>query len=81
MVDSVLKGSPAAKAGVKANDKLLKIDDKSVAGMSLTRIAHLLRGNMNSTVHVMVDRGGEKKSFEIQRQILFMPGTQHPSGM
>jgi len=75
VVANVLKGSPADKAGVKTNDTIVKIDDKSVAGLSLNRVAHLLHGARNSKVHVTVDRGGSQKDFDIKRQILMMP---HP---
>ena len=75
VVANVLQGSPADKAGVRANDKIVKVDDRDVAGLSLNRIAHLLRGEQNSEVHVTVDRGGSQKIFDIKREILLMP---HP---
>lgn len=75
VVANVLKGSPADKAGVKANDQIVKIDDKSVAGLTLNRVAHLLHGAENSKVHLTVTRSGSEKNFDIKRQVLLMP---HP---
>jgi carboxyl-terminal processing protease len=75
VVANVIHGSPADKAGVRANDKIVKVDDRNVAGLSLNRVAHLLRGEQNSEVHLTVDRGGAQKIFAMKREILLMP---HP---
>ena len=79
VVANVLPDSPADKAGVKAKDRLTKIDHKSVDGLTLLEVAHRLRGNENSKVHLTVDRGGRTKDFDLKREILFLPGTRPAS--
>ena len=56
IVDSVLTvitplvGTPAEAAGVQAGDQILKIDDESTEGMTLTQAALKIRGEIGTTV-------------------------------
>ena len=56
VIISVLPNSPAEKAGIKAQDRILKIDGKSVKGMTLTDVVALLRGNVGESVNLSVLR-------------------------
>jgi C-terminal processing protease CtpA/Prc len=72
VVTGVLADSPADKSGIRPNDRLLKIDGKSVDGLTLVQVSHLLRGIRGSHVEVTVDRHGETRDFGIRREILFV---------
>jgi carboxyl-terminal processing protease len=50
--------TPAAKAGVKAGDKIVKIGDLSTVNLSLNEAVNLLRGNPETTVTIWVERIG-----------------------
>lgn len=50
------EGSPAAKAGIRIGDKIVKIDGDSVAGLSNSKVSELLRGQQNTVVKVQVER-------------------------
>ncbi|MDI1301656.1 MAG: S41 family peptidase [bacterium] len=59
-VVSPIDDMPAAKAGVKAGDYVIKIDGKSVQGMSLADAINLMRGKAGSTLKLTVLRKGEE---------------------
>jgi carboxyl-terminal processing protease len=58
---NVISGSPAAKAGLKPNDLILAVGDKSTEGMSLGEAASLIRGKRGSKVRLLIGRKGAGK--------------------
>lgn len=66
-VVDVLPNSPAAAAGLKAGDVLVKVNDKDVSGMPLTEVVRLVRGPAGTTVRLGINRGSEKLTLEIPR--------------
>jgi serine protease DegQ len=65
VVKTVLKGSPADDAGLKAGDTLDSVKDTSLD--SLSDVARVFgKANVGDTVKLTVDRGGEKKTFGIK---------------
>lgn len=67
-VVSPIDDTPAAKAGIKAGDYILKIDEKSVQGMSLADAINLMRGKAGSTLKMTVLRKGEEpRDLEVVR--------------
>lgn len=61
-----LKGSPSETAGLKAGDKIIKIDDKSTADLSLNEAVQLIRGKKGTEVHLTIFRDGFDKTKEIK---------------
>jgi len=61
-VTNVLPDSPAMKAGLKAGDKILKVDGKKVARIKITNeeIMGMLKGTENTPVKLSVLRDGKK---------------------
>lgn len=51
-----LEGTPATKAGLKANDKIVQIDDTSTINMSLSEAVKRLRGKVNTKVILHIQR-------------------------
>jgi carboxyl-terminal processing protease len=72
LIVSPLKGSPAEKAGLKPNDKVLSVDGKSIQGMSSTEAVLLIRGEKGTTVKLVVQRPGvqEPLNFSIVRDTI-----------
>lgn len=64
-VISPLKGSPAEKAGMKPEDKILKINGTSTEGMATDQAVQLIRGEKGTTVTLTIFRKGEEKTKEI----------------
>jgi carboxyl-terminal processing protease len=54
VVISPLPGSPAAKAGIKAGDAIVGVDDKPTQGLTVNGVADLIRGKSGTTVRVVV---------------------------
>lgn len=50
------EGSPAAKAGVKAGDKIVKIDGDSVVGLTSDKVSSKLKGQQNTVVKLLLER-------------------------
>lgn len=74
-VISPLKNTPAYKAGIKAGDKILKIDDKITADMTIDQAIKHIRGEKGTVVSLTIFREGDKepKEFKITRDIIDIP--------
>jgi len=64
--------TPAAKAGVKAGDYIVKINGKQVRGKTLMEAVNLMRGAVGEPIEITVRRKSLKKSlvFNIVREII-----------
>lgn len=58
-VVSVEKGGPAAKAGIKAGDKIIKIDGKSITGKDSAQIKASVKGEKGTKVRLTIIRNGK----------------------
>ncbi len=61
-----LDGTPAYKAGVKAGDIILKIDDKATIGMNIDESVKLMRGKPGTPVTLTIIRKNELKPLKIK---------------
>ncbi len=59
------ENSPAAKAGLRVSDEILKIDDIDVKNKSYHDVNKLLRGQANTPVKLTVKRYGQDKPIDI----------------
>ncbi len=75
VISEPYKGSPSEKAGLKAGDILMSIDDKDVKGMPNDKVSNMLRGEAGTTFNLKVQRPGESKqrTFTITRQTITIP--------
>ncbi|MDC3187608.1 S41 family peptidase [Candidatus Pelagibacter sp.] len=71
-VISPIDDTPASKAGLKAGDFIVKINNIQVQGKSLAEAVDLMRGPVGSGIELTVRRRGEKKAltFNIVREII-----------
>jgi carboxyl-terminal processing protease len=60
-VVSPIEDTPAFRAGVKAGDLIIKIDEKPTKGMPLNDAVKLMRGKPKSTVTLTLSRKGEPR--------------------
>ncbi len=71
-VISPIDDTPAARAGVQASDLIIKLDDKSVKGMTLNEAVKLMRGKPNTAIDLTIVREGESQPLviSITREII-----------
>ena len=71
-VISPIDETPASRAGIKAGDYIVKINDTQVQGKTLSEAVDLMRGPVGSGIKLTVRRSGEKKAltFNIIREII-----------
>ena len=60
-VISPIDDTPASKAGIKAGDYIVKINDVQVQGKTLMEAVKLMRGPVGSSIDLTIRRRGEKK--------------------
>jgi len=58
--------TPAFAAGIKSGDLIIKIDNKSVKGLSLNKAVDLMRGKVGSSILLTIARKGESGPIEIK---------------
>ena len=71
-VISPIDDTPASKAGLKAGDYIVKINNIQVQGKSLSEAVDLMRGPVGSDIELTIRRRGVKKAliFNITREII-----------
>ena len=71
-VISPIDDTPASRAGIKAGDYIVKIDNIQVQGKSLSEAVDLMRGPVGSGIELTIRRRGEKKAltFKIIREVI-----------
>ena len=71
-VISPIDDTPASRAGIKAGDYIVKIEDTQVQGKTLSEAVDLMRGPVGSSIELTIRRRGEKKAltFNITREII-----------
>ncbi|MFH1162312.1 MAG: S41 family peptidase [Candidatus Jorgensenbacteria bacterium] len=75
VVVAPLKGNPAEAAGLKAGDKILKVDETETANLVVEEAVKLIRGEPGTKVKLLILREGwdEAKTFTITRQVISAP--------
>lgn len=76
VIISTLDDSPAKKAGLLANDAILKVNDEDVQGFSVEQAVSKIRGEKGTTVKLTVFRNNELKDFSITRAAITNPSVK-----
>ncbi|OUW73997.1 MAG: peptidase S41 [Pelagibacteraceae bacterium TMED216] len=71
-VISPIDGTPAAKAGIKSGDYIIRIGDEQVQGKTLMESVKLMRGEVGTKIKLTIRRKNKKKPIEffIERKII-----------
>lgn len=68
VVRNIIERSPAQRANIELNDRIVTINDQSIIGLSTDSIATLLKGEQNTKVSLGIARRGEGKALKINLQ-------------
>ncbi len=70
-----LEGNPAQRAGLKAGDKILKVDDTLTADLTIDEAVNLIRGPKGTEVVLLIarDKWDEAKEIKIVRDTIQIP--------
>ncbi len=74
------EGKPAETSGLKAGDKILEIDGKSMKEKSSSEVSTALKGPKGTSVDVHVERQGSEKTITVNRDEIKLPDVPY-SGM
>ncbi|HML37035.1 MAG TPA: S41 family peptidase [Bacillota bacterium] len=75
-VVSPIDGSPAAGAGIKTGDKIVKVGGKSYDGGSIDQAVAAMRGKPGTKVDIVVLRGDNELEFHITRANIVMQSVR-----
>ena len=76
-VVSPIDETPAAKAGVKPGDLILKIDNEPVIGMSLSDAVTKMRGPIDSPIKLTIERGNARPfDITMKRAVIKVPSVK-----
>ncbi len=60
-----IEGTPAYRAGLRAGDRIIKIEGKSTRGIKLQKAVKLLRGRPGTQVTITIQRPGLEEPFDV----------------
>jgi carboxyl-terminal processing protease len=72
-VTSTIENSPAAAAGIRANDVIAAVDGRPVEGLSIIEIVDLLKGDAGSKLTLTLVRGTSSFDVTMTRKVIVMP--------
>ena len=78
-VISPIEDTPAARAGLKSGDLIVKLDEKPVKGMTLSDAVKIMRGKVGSKINLLVVREGfnKPKEFTITRAVIKIKSVKY----
>lgn len=65
-VISPIEDTPAARAGIKAGDLIIRLDEKPVKGLTLEQAVNLMRGKVGTSIELTIVREGVDKPIKIK---------------
>lgn len=72
------EGKPAQEAGLRAGDKIVSIDGKSMEKKSTEEVSDALKGPKGTSFELVIERTGEgKKNFKITRDEIKLPDVPY----
>ena len=78
VIVSPIRGGPAERAGLRAGDEILSVDDESVDGMTLSQVVARVRGPRDTDVELLIRRDGSSlpAPIVIVREAISLPTVE-----
>ena len=70
LIVSVAEDSPAEKADIQIGDILLKINKKSLSGLSLDKVTEIIKGTKDKTFNLTIKRGEEELTKKVTSETI-----------
>lgn len=74
-IATVFDDSPAARAGLKVGDVLLKVNNTSLSGMTTSDVASMIKGSSASKIKITYKRDNEEKEVEVILKNVIIPSA------
>jgi carboxyl-terminal processing protease len=74
-IASVIPGTPADHAGLKAGDVITAVDGQSTKGWTADDAVNHIRGKAQTQVRLDIDRNGQALSFNMTREVITVPSV------
>ncbi len=66
IVQRTLPGGPADKAGIRAGDEIVQVEEEWIQGMSMEAAVEIIKGMPGSQVELLIRRPGQNRSFRVK---------------
>lgn len=76
-VNTVYSGSPAEKAGLKKGDIIISVDGNQAVDESLNDFVQRIRGEKGTSMTLVYERDGERKTVSISRDEVIVPSVSY----
>ena len=73
LIESVIAGSPAARAGLRQGDRIVAVGGRTLSGRPSTYATGLIRGKPGTKVTLTIDRAGKRTVERIERAQVTQP--------
>jgi len=73
VITGTVPGSPAAGAGLRTGDQIVKVGDRDIKGITADEATALIQGNEGTKVALTIQRGTETLPFSITRAQIQVP--------
>jgi carboxyl-terminal processing protease len=78
MISEPYEGFPAMKAGLRAGDRIVRVDGREVSGMDTEEVSKLLKGQAGTQVRVLIQRiGREPEERVLVREEIKIPDVPY----
>ncbi|WAS05019.1 S41 family peptidase [Gloeomargaritales cyanobacterium VI4D9] len=77
VVIAPIENTPAARAGILAQDYIVSIDGRSTKGMDINEAVSLIRGRPGTTVRLVIERGKQTLEFTLKRERIEIHAVRH----
>ena len=71
------EGNPAEKAGLRAGDKIISIDGKSMLNKASDEVSSSLKGPKGTSIDIEIERNGKKQVIKVTRDEIQLPNVPY----